>query len=279
MSEKLFDISVVLPVFSGGELFMDAIYSIENSKIPFKNVFISFNGNSDFDYQKFINIKLGGKFINNYVLFQTNKDLDAIEHTSFMVDLLKDYLDDDSTVFLLAHDDRIVPPNLIDFISLLNQYDLKTTIFFPSYRCCNSDNYNNVLKIIVRNEYISSENFFFKSLKENISTNISGMILPFNAFYTSAEAIRISNSRGARSEHTICISPKIKNVCFHNQLYMLIGERPHSEGKLLSYRDHRVAAFYYIWLFLKNGQLKTLSKVPVYLYFLAKNWFGYLLYR
>jgi hypothetical protein len=196
-----------------------------------------------------------------------------------MVDLLKDYLDDDSTLFLLAHDDRIVPPNLIDFISLLNQYDLKTTIFFPSYRCCNSVNYNMVLKIISRNEYISTENFFFKSLKENISTNISGMILPFNAFYTSAEAIRISNSRGARSEHTICISPKIKNVCFHNQLYMLIGERPHSEGKLLSYRDHRVAAFNYIWLFLKNGHLRAFSKMPIFLYYLVKNWVGYLFYK
>ena len=110
MSEKSFDLSVALPIFDGGELFMDAIYSIENSKIPFKNVFLSFNGKSDLDYQKFLSIKSVSNFKNSYIVFETKKDLDAVEHGNFLLEQLKKFLKKDSAVFMLAHDDRIIPP-------------------------------------------------------------------------------------------------------------------------------------------------------------------------
>ena len=279
MSEKSFDISVVLPIFNGGELFMDAIYSIENSQIPFSNVFISFNGESVLDYEKFLIAKSAGEFKNSFVLFQTNKDLDAVEHGNFFLKKLEKYLTKNSKVFMLAHDDRIITPKIDEFISLLSNYDLDSTIFFPSYHCCMSDNYQEVIKIIENDEPLSTENFFFRSLEENISTNMSGMILPFHALLASNRAMNNAKSRGARFEHITCISPGIKNIIFHKKLNMLIGERPDSEGKMLSYRDHRLAAFNYIWSFLKNGQLKTVSKAPIYFYYLAKNWVGYLLYK
>jgi len=279
MSEKSFDLSVALPVFNGGELFMDAIYSIENSKIPFKNVYISFNGESDFDYQKFLAIKSKGNLINSYIIFETKTDLAAVEHSNFLLEQLKKFLKKDSAVLMLAHDDRIIPPKIDEFISLLSSNELGSTIFFPSYHCCMSDNYHEIIKIIEKDERISTESFFFKSLQENISTNMSGMIFPFHALLSSNRTTNKAKSRGARFEHITCISPGINTICFHNKLNMLIGERPNSEGKMLSYRDHRVAAFNYIWSFLKNGQLKTFSKVPTYFYYLAKNWVGYLIYR
>jgi len=105
------------------------------------------------------------------------------------------------------------------------------------------------------------------------------MILPFHALLASNRAMNQARSRGARFEHITCISPGIKRIQFHKTLKMLIGEREDSEGKLLSYKEHRIAAFNYVWVFLKNGQLKTVSKLPVYFYYLAKNWLGYLLYR
>jgi hypothetical protein len=279
MSEKLFDMSVVLPIFNGGELFMDAIYSIENSKIPFSNVFISFNGESDLDYQRFLTASSKGNFKNSFVLFQTNKDLDAVEHANFFLKQLQKILTDNSTILMLAHDDRIIPPKIDEFISLLRNNDLDSTIFFPSYHCCMSDNYQEIIKIIENNESLPTENFFFRSLNENISTNMSGMILPFHALLASNRAMNKAKSRGARFEHITCISPGIKNIHFHNKLSMLIGERPDSEGKMLSYRDHRIAAFNYIWSFLKNKQLKTIRKMPMYFYCLAKNWVGYLIYK
>lgn len=258
---------------------MDAILSIENSQIPFSNVFISFNGVNDIDYQKFLRAKSLNTFKNSYVTFQTKKDLDAIDHGIFFLNHLKNYLKDSSTVFLLAHDDRIIPPTTDRFISLLNQSDLKSTIFFPSYHCCMVKDYDDIVKIIEKDEFVSAEIFFYKSLQENIATNMSGMILPFHAYEFATKAMRSVNSRGARFEHTTCISPGIKHIYFHNKLSMLIGERENSEGKMLSYRDHRVAAFNYIWSFFKNGQLKTLTKAPTYLYYLAKNWAGYMLYK
>ena len=279
MSEKLFDISVVMPIFNGGELFMDAIYSIENSKIHFKNVFISFNGESDLDYQKFLSIKSESNFKNSYVVFKTKKDLDAVEHGNFFLEQLKKYLNNDSVVFYLAHDDRIVPPKIDEFISMLSSNELASTIFFPSYHCCMSDNYHEIIKIIEKDERISTESFFFQSLQQNISTNMSGMIFPFHALLSSNKTTNKAKSRGARFEHITCISPGINTIYFHNKLNMLIGERPNSEGKMLSYRDHRIAAFNYIWSFLKNGQLKSFTKVPIYFYYLAKNWFGYLIYK
>lgn len=279
MSEKSFDLSAVLPIFNGGELFMDAILSIENSQIPFKNVFISFNGESDFDYQKFITAKSKNEFKNSYTIFQTGKNLDALDHGLFLQGKLKTILNNDSIVFLLAHDDRILSLKLDSFIDFLEQNDCRSTIFFPSYHCCLARNYEKVLKVIEQDECMSSEHFFFRSLHNNMATNMSGMILPFHAFKASFNASYKMGCRGARFEHITCISPGIKHVYFHNKLSMLIGERENSEGKMLSYRDHRVAAFNYIWSFFKNRQLKTLTKAPTYLYYLAKNWAGYMLYK
>ncbi len=271
--------SAVLPILNGGELFMDAIYSIEDSKIPFKKVFISFNGKSELDYQNFLTAKSNREFKNSYVIFRTEEDLGAVEHGMFFQNHLKSYLKSDSGVFLLAHDDRIIAPNLDEFFLLLSNNHLSSTIFFPSYHCCMSDDYQDIIRIIEKDECVSVEEFFFRSLQENIPTNMSGMILPFHALLASNEAMNKSKSRGARFEHTTCISPGIECVNFHNKLNILIGERPNSEGKMLSYKDHRIAAFNYVWYFLKNRQLKTLTKAPIYFYHLAKNWAGYLLYK
>lgn len=279
MSEKLFDISVILPIFNGGELFMDAIYSIEQSKIPFKNKFISFNGESDFDYQKFINAISKNSLKNSYTIFQTRKNLNAQDHALFILDKLKALLNDHSLVFLLAHDDRILPPNVDSFIDFIKHNNHLSTIFFPSYHCCLSQNYQKVLKIIEKDECMSSENFFFRSLYDNMAVNMSGLILPFYAFRSSFNTYYKAKCSGARSEHIACISAGIKHVYFHNKLSMLIGERENSEGKMLTYRDHRIASFIYIWSFFKNRQLRTISKVPIYVYYLIKNWVGYLLYK
>lgn len=268
-----------MPIFNGGKLFVDAIFSIEKSKIPFRNVFISFNGESDLDYQEFLKIKSQNDFKNSYTLFQTKENLDSTEHGNFFLGQLKSFLKTDSSVFLLAHDDRIIPPNIEEFIALFQRYDLQSTVFFPSYHCCSSDNYQIITKIIAQDECMSTENFFFKSLSENISTNMSGMIIPFHALLESNRLMNKAKSRGARFEHLTCISPGIKNINLHNKLNMLIGERDNSEGKMLSYKDHRVAAFNYVWSFLKNGQLKSPTKVPIYFYYLAKNWVGFLLYK
>ena len=279
MSEKLFDISVVMPIFNGGELFMDAIYSIENSKIPFKNVFISFNGESDLDYQKFLSIKSENNFINSYKVFQTKKNLNANDHGCFIEKLLQNFLTNDSIILMLAHDDRITPPKIDELISMLNGNELSSSIFFPSYHCCMSTNYLDIIKIIEKDERISTEEFFFKSLKENISTNMSGMILPFHALVASIKARNKIKGSGARFEHHVCIARGIKNIYFHDRLKMLIGERADSDGKTLSQKDHRISAFNYVLTFLKNGQLKTFSKAPIYFYYLAKNWVGYLIYK
>jgi hypothetical protein len=279
MSEKLFDLSVVLPIFNGGELFMDAIFSIENSMIPFKNVFISFNGSSDLDYQSFLKIQSQNHFKNSYTIFQTNLDLDAMSHGNIFLKKLELYLQPNNLILMLAHDDRIIPPDTNKFFSMLNHSDLNSTIFFPSYHCCLSSNYQEIIKVIEKDEKFSTEEFFFKSLQENISTNMSGMILPFHALLASNRAMNQASSRGARFEHITCISPGIKQIQFHKTLKMLIGERENSEGKLLSYKEHRIAAFNYVWFFLKNGQLKAVSKLPVYFYYLAKNWLGYLLHK
>lgn len=279
MFEKSFDISVILPIFNGGELFIDAILSIENSNIPFKNVFISFNGESDKDYQTYLKFKSENILKYSYVEFQTKKNLDSVNHGNYIQKQLSNFLSCDSCIFLLAHDDRIIPPNIDDFIAFLNENDLSSTILLPSYHCCMSDNYRDILKIITKNECISSEDFFFKSLKENIPTNMSGMILPFHALRSSLKMTTKSSASGARFEHAVCISPGIQKIYFHKKLKMLIGERSDSDGKLLTLKDHRISAFNYVWSFLINGQLKSPSKFPIYCYHLAKNWVGFLLYR
>ena len=116
---------------------------------------------------------------------------------------------------------------------------------------------------------MTPEQFFWLTLKDNIATNMSGMVLPFKVFDEVLSVKKLSVS-GARFEHLIAISPSVKEISFSRDIKVLVGERNDSDGKLLTSLQHREASLYYVLAFAKNKRLKPYFYIPYLIQLLKK---------
>jgi hypothetical protein len=277
--QSLSKVSLLLPVFRGGDLFLGAIQSIEDSPIPFEKIVISFNGAGSADYEAFLSRKASGNLKKKYLIYRTLKDLSAAEHGRFALNNLLDIFNADSSLMFLAHDDRLLSgaedeKSLMSFISRVDS----NTVYFPSYHCCQAGQYENITHVLERDVSYSVDEFFWLTMRESVSTNLSGMIVPFQAW---VDALRFAaeNQTGARFEHMLCIGNSVESVNFSSQVKVVIGERPNSDGKLLSDLDHRKAAFAYVMAFYKNRHLSDIKRYPAFLYQLIRKSVAYAVAR
>jgi hypothetical protein len=275
--ESCRSISLLLPVFRGGELFLGAIKSIEDTSIAFDNVFISFNGVTSTDYEAFLELEKSGRLKKKYRILTTYADLDASQHGLFILKNLDGQLHPESMLFLLAHDDRIIFDEKEEVISnsFFSMLNCKT-VYFPSYNCCTAGDYENVTHVIESEVLFTSDQFFWLTLRENVATNMSGMIVPFAAWKETLEVMSRSGT-GARFEHLLCIAKSVCDVQFNKNVRVLIGERPDSDGKSLTMLQHRKAAFYYVLTYMRNGRLTEVDQYIRYAFEFSKKVVAYVL--
>lgn len=268
------NISLVLPVYRGGDLFLGALKSIEDSPIVFDNIFISFNGEVSADYAKFSELKCKNILKKKYVALTTARNLSAAQHATYILGNLEKVLEPNSLIMNMAHDDRIITPKCHnsqhDFISSLKP----DTVYFPSYNFCVAGDYGNVRRIAESDHAYNISEFFWQTMKDNIQTNMSGMILPFSAYQEAVHAMAKSGS-GARAEHLFCTASSIRNVQFTKEVSVLIGERADSDGRTLSNHDHRSASLIYVWSYAKNGHLARAGGYLSYVVELSKKLLAY----
>lgn len=268
-------ISMLLPVFQGGQLFLGAVESIEASSIPFEKIIISFNGSSAADYEAFRALQSNGSLKKKYTIYRTMKDLSAAEHGMFALNAFADIFHANSMLMFLAHDDRLVEggsstQEIKNFIS-----HLKTdTVYFPSYQCCQAGDYENITHMFERDITYSTDEFFWLTMNESVPTNMSGMIVPFQAWHTAMIAAAKSQT-GARFEHMLCISPWVNHINFNGVIKAVIGERPDSDGKKINQLEHRKAALAYVNAYCDNGHLKRLGRYPAFIYHLLRKYAAY----
>lgn len=247
-------ISLHIPVYLGGDLFIGALQSIEQTSIEFENVFISFNGVDPRDYNNFVELKRAGNLRKKYSVFRTCKELTAAEHGYFVLGKIKNVLSPNSKLMLLAHDDRILYQKnneaQNDFFRSLRS----DTVYFPAYYYCVAGNYENVIRISAEEKSYTPLDFLRLTMKKNLDTNISGMIIPFSAYESAVNSI-IKNATGARAEHLFCMGPSVRCIQFRTDVCSFVGERANSDGRSLSRLDHRRAALSYVWSYAKNGHL------------------------
>lgn len=258
------DLNLMLPVYQGGELFFGALQSIEKSSVKFSNIYISFNGENSKDYDAFINMEQMGALKRKYTVLRTNQNLTSAQHACFALENFKKIISPRSLIMFLAHDDRIMSAQGYEkaqeeFIASLRA----DTVYFPSYHCCMVEDYENVTHVIESNATYSVSDFFWKTMADNVATNMSGMVVPFSAWKEAVEGANRAGT-GARFEHMLCIAPGVRHVKYTNKVCVLIGERGDSDGKSLSSLDHRRAAANYVWSFFKNGHLLNSGRYVSY---------------
>jgi len=255
MSKKSFsELSLVIPVYRGGDLFMDAIRSVERSGIQFDNMIVSFNSNEGEDYRVFQHAYDVGDLTYKYTVFSTETEMNGIDHGKFIVNKLKEMIPHESLIFFLAHDDRIIyQPNCKKIENFYTCLD-SSSVYFPSYSCCKVEDYSKLTEVNENEESMTPEVFFWRTQKENVPTSMSGMIVPLAAWEESLEVMTMSGS-GARFEHLVAISRKVKQIHFHRCVKTLIASRSDSDAAYLTLLQHRWASIYYLCTFARNGRI------------------------
>lgn len=276
LKNSLKNISILVPIFRGGDLFLGALESIERSGFRFENIFISFNEAGNHDYDNFVNACHDGKLKLCYTVFRTGVELDVISHSRFMVEKIREIVEPISMLFLLAHDDRIINNESDASANLINKFFLKIafdTVYFPSYSCCSVINYDLVYKVIESDLILSPNQFFWLTQKENIATNMSGMIVPFSAWDETIVVMEKYGS-GARFEHLLAISHPVNSIQFHKNVRTLVASRVDSDGALLTGVQHRRASLHYLFTFAVNGRLRGQSHYLLFARELVKKIIG-----
>ena len=214
LKKNSFELLLVIPIFRGGDLFMDALRSVERSDIRFNKIIVSFNGVGDEDINMFTESCRFGELTYSYTVFKTGADLSGNDHGKFMLDKLKKITNENSLIFFLAHDDRILRnPESDETEKFLSSLD-PNSVYFPSYSCCQVQDYSTVIKINESEESIPPEIFFWRTQRENVPTSMSGIIAPLMAWNEAAEVMTRSGS-GARFEHLLAIARPVKLIHFH----------------------------------------------------------------
>jgi hypothetical protein len=101
---------------------------------------------------------------------------------------------------------------------------------------------------------MTSSEFFWLTQRQDVPTNMSGMVVPMDAWVETLKILQKAGS-GARFEHLLCIARCISHVCFSKSVRVLIVSRNKSEADNLNAMQHRVSSFYYTYTFFKNERI------------------------
>jgi hypothetical protein len=255
LKKNFSELILVVPVYRGGIIFLEALKSAERSGIVFDKVIVSFNEVGDVDFETFRKACESHVLKGTYTVLRTRCELDAHHHGRFIIDRIKESATSYTLILFLAHDDRFVSQPetaaILEFYSSLNSH----SVYFPSYSCCKVEDVSKITEVIEHEEVITSEEFFWRTQKMNVPTSMSGMIVPLNAWDEAVKVLMKSGS-GARFEHLLAISQAVKTVYFHKCIRTLILSRPDSDAAYLTLLQHRRASLYYVYTFARNGRVK-----------------------
>ncbi len=268
------NVSLNLPVYQGGDLFVGALMSIEESCLDFSKIFISFNGRNSSDLTRFKEMQESGILKKEYITFITNADFDVVSHSNFVLNNLSRYLNENDLVFLLAHDDRLINnSSQIGFEALMKEDEEGSTVYIPSYSWCKSPNYNLVYKSAEMDKCISPEEFFKMSVRKVLATNMSGMIAPLHVLKKTQNEMEIAET-GARWEYLVCVAEGVKRIRYTTNIKVLIGARDDSDGNSLTIENHRIAALNYTKVFFRNQKIRHPVTFVYFAYFYFRNKFA-----
>ena len=267
---------LVMPIYQGGNLFLEGLDSVERADIPFNKIVISFNGASAADYNLFCREKSRGRFRKEYTILRSNCELNSLNHSIFIANYLKTIYVNSLQLFFLAHDDRILTSSDSKKSHKYLMNASPDTIYFPSYSCCNAKDYSNIFEVIESDNVMSSNEFFWLTQRQNVPTSMSGMIVSLDAWSETLTILKKSGS-GARFEHLLCIASSINYVRFSTNVRVLVAQRKNSEADNLNARQHRIASLYYTLTFFKNRRIVSTLEFILYCWILFKKIIGVLI--
>ncbi|WP_133013308.1 glycosyltransferase family A protein [Marinomonas flavescens] len=245
-------ISLLVPVYNGGEYWRECAVSIEKYSCFFDNVIVSINKGDSF--LEDLEVAEGLK-ISNIDIEVQDELLGPIEHFMKVIKTVKtDY------IFILAHDDLLLPgvegmrQNIIKNGNRTDIAYLGTFVFFKESKDI----------AFVREIYGGSFDkveFIEYDLAKNFNLNISGMCLPVRSILENSDYFYRFGS-GIRFDYVLLTNNKISKIYQLNEATVKIRRHDNQAGKTAG-ENVRIAGeiSYYAYHIIETNDLILRSKL------------------
>jgi len=242
-------LSIVVPVYNGGALFLRALDSLEENAVGIENIYISFNAISEnsTDVVKFkIWIRKCSRK-HNYHIWITGIELSSKEHGLRIIELLKKT--EAEYIMTLCHDDSIKEKYDFSQINLCSD-----RVIFPIWTLVDE-------KFQFISEKKISSDSPDKLITENqwsCYINISGIIYPKKMLKRLSWILRFKKG-GQRVEMTICTQPEIKKIVVgKHKVEIMVREQ--SDGASASRKQYAHDELIYIITLLFYRRFRVIIK-------------------
>lgn len=239
---------------------MGALNSALTKCPPSSRIFISFNGESDDDYARYLAYQNFNQIRNEVLVNRTNAELSAIQHAMNMKAWLGKHLSNRDKIMFLCHDDEIMAEIPQESLRNLNEHE--DCVTFPEWHLHDvTGNFIEIKKISEINLNQSIEGFIFDTFRAgDIYTNLSGIVCKFKAFKKYCRWLKIKKT-GARMEFMLATGRNIKKIRSDEIIKIKIRRSPDSDGATLSIRDiYFDERIFILWL-LFNFRITKASNV------------------
>ena len=254
-------LDVIIPCYRGNELFKRAVKSIFESKLPVDRVFVSFNGNQSVNEQWLENFKTMISSDVKFIVFKSDNEITAKEHWLKICRNLTQYMDDETYIFLLAHDDIILDANNINVKDLYKE----DATFFPQY-ILNNKKVNNHIKA---DRNYSIKQWLSLSFYSDNYTNMSGMIVKFGNLTNVVNEFK-NKITGSRFEYMLATNYSITSVRYISSLNLFINVDPQSDGASISNINSRIDDCLYLRYLNLNVKFNFFERLVIYFRLIKK---------
>jgi glycosyltransferase involved in cell wall biosynthesis len=240
-------LSIIVPVYNGGVLFLRALDSLEENGVGIENIYISFNAISENskDVVSFRDWIKRGLKKHNYQFWITGCELSSKDHGIRIIKSLK--TTNAKYIMTLCHDDRI--EEKYDF-SQLDLYADK--VIFPTWRLIDEK-----FQFISEKKIISdSPDQLIMENEWSCYINISGIIYPKKMLQRLSWILPLKKG-GQRVEMSICTQPEIKKIIAGNHKVEIMV-RDQSDGASASKKQYAHDELIYIATLIWNRRFSVI---------------------
>jgi hypothetical protein len=246
---------LLIPVYRGGQFFVECLESLQGALDCFQQVVISFNGpDQEQDYAAFLRNRPGPE--EKFLCLFTSATFDACRHLAFVAQKLRGIFDPEAPVFLLAHDDLLRADAVRRFLESGGldgaSFYLGDWIAFESTQPALEETQTALPADCASLGVEEWLQYNWSQERHHVYTNMTGIVVPLLSLRRVTDwYARTGSATGARFEY--CLATSREHTRIQRSLEPLVKVRHHpaQEGRNLPHLASMADELRYrIWMML-----------------------------
>lgn len=234
---------------------LQTLKSVVPHSHSFDHIFISVNGVSASSV--LVECRQCGLDLHpSLLVFATGATLSAVAHGFFIYKKLESLIEKSDLVMLLADDDQLISG--VNIPAYFNSIVLPegTGVGVSRFVLCDQSTGDEVTPVhpLTPSETIRPEEFLVRDISRHLYTNMSGMIVPFNALSNVNSFMRGSFSSGGRYEHMLMIYSGVDFLYSPSQACVRISMHPGQESvRICGWQHYYNDMVYVLWSWINRS--------------------------